>query len=262
MKTKIFFLLTIFFSSLLYSQSTIVYGTGTTIDVGNGADVCAGTITVNGTYSGGGTFCNSALPVELVSFNAIAVKDKIELNWKTATELNNYGFEIERASASGNLRGQEAIPGKSDLEGYKSIGFVQGNGNSNSPKEYSFTDHAATSGSYSYRLKQIDNDGTFNYSSDIEVTVGQIPNDYSLNQNYPNPFNPSTTIAYDIPKTSLVRISVYDILGKEIKLLANEEKNPGHYEIIFDAKELAGGIYYYTIKTGEFSLSKKMILLK
>ena len=249
MKTKIFFLLTIFFSSWLFCQSSIVYDLGTTIAVGNGADVCAGTITVNGTYSGGGTFCNSALPVELVSFTAISVKDKVELTWKTATELNNYGFEIERASAS---------PGMN----WDKIGFVQGNGNSNSPKEYSFIDHSVLSGSYSYRLKQLDNDGTFKYSEPVEVTINQIPNDYSLNQNYPNPFNPSTTIAYDIPKTSLVRISVYDILGKEIKLLVNTEKNSGHYEIIFDAKELAGGIYYYSIRTGEFSQSKKMILLK
>ena len=249
MKTIIFYLLTIGTSSLLYCQSSIVYGTSTNIDVGTGADVSAGTITVNGTYSGGGTFNNGALPVELVSFNAIVVKDKIELNWKTATELNNYGFEIERASASLSMTWQK-------------IGFVQGNGNSNSPKEYSFTDPSVTSGSYAYRLKQMDNDGTFKYSDMVEVTVNHIPNDYSLNQNYPNPFNPSTTIAYDIPKTSLVRISVYDILGKEIKLLVNTEKNPGHYEIIFDAKDLAGGIYYYSIRAGEFSQSKKMILLK
>ncbi|MFA6979154.1 MAG: T9SS type A sorting domain-containing protein [Ignavibacteriaceae bacterium] len=251
MKTKIFFLLTIFFSSWLYCQSSIVYGTGTIIEVGNGADVCAGTITVNGTYSGGGTFCNGALPVELVSFNAIVIKDKIELNWKTATELNNYGFEIERSEKL-----------KVESGKWEVVGFVQGNGNSNSPKEYSFIDQSVLSGSFSYRLKQLDNDGTFKYSETVEVSVGQFPNDYSLNQNYPNPFNPSTTIAYDIPKTSSVRISVYDILGKEIKLLLNAEKNPGHYAIIFDAKELAGGIYYYSIKAGEFSQSKKMILLK
>ncbi|MDP3149392.1 MAG: T9SS type A sorting domain-containing protein [Ignavibacteria bacterium] len=252
MKTKIFFLLTIFFSSLFYSQSTIVYGTGTTIDVGNGADVCAGTITVNGTYSGGGTFCNGALPVELVSFNAIISNNKVDLRWKTATELNNYGFDIERSIRNETI----------GTWNWGKIGFVQGHGNSNSPKEYSFTDQAATSGNYTYRLKQVDNDGTFKYSETVEVTVGQVPNDYSLNQNYPNPFNSSTTITYDIPKTSFVRISVYDILGKEIKLVVNAEKNPDHYEILFDAKELAGGIYYYSIKAGEFSQSKKMILLK
>ena len=252
MKTKIFFLLTIFFSSWLFCQSSIVYDLGTTIDVGNGADVCAGTITVNGTYSGGGTFCTGALPVELVSFNSIVSDNKVELNWITATEVNNYGFEVERGI------GQKAIGNSA----WEKIGFVQGNGNSNSPKEYRFTDNTTTSGLYAYRLKQIDNDGTFKYSETIEVLVSQIPNDFSLNQNYPNPFNPSTTISYDIPKTSFVKISVNDILGKEIKTLVNEQNNSGHYEIIFDAKELAAGIYYYTISAGEFKQSRKMILLK
>ena len=252
MKTKIFFLLTIFFSSWLFCQSSIVYDLGTTIDVGNGADVCAGTITVNGTYSGGGTFCTGALPVELVSFNSIVSDNKVELNWITATEVNNYGFEVERGI------GQKAIGNSA----WEKIGFVQGNGNSNSPKEYRFTDNTTTSGLYAYRLKQIDNDGTFKYSETIEVLVSQIPNDFSLNQNYPNPFNPSTTISYDIPKTSFVKISVYDILGKEIKVLVNEAKNPGYYETVFDARELAGGIYCFSIRAGDFTQNKKMLLLK
>jgi len=222
----------------------------------DGKIVVAGNSYVNGSdadfavvrYSGS----SGPLPVELVSFYANVSKNKVELNWKTATEVNNYGFEIDRQPGSR----------QSAVSNWDKIGFVQGNGNSNSPKEYSFTDQAAMSGSYTYRLKQVDNDGTFKYSETVEVTVGQIPNDYSLNQNFPNAFNPSTTIAYDVPETSSIRISVYDILGKEIKLLVNAEKNPGHYEIIFDAKELAGGIYYYTIKVGEFSQSRKMILLK
>jgi len=200
-------------------------------------------------FTGGET---SVLPVELTSFIVLARCNKVELKWNTATEVKNYGFEIERSIRNVELR----------IRNWDKIGFVAGSGNSNSPKEYSFTDQTATSGSYSYRLKQIDNDGTSKYSDMVEVTVNQIPNDYSLNQNYPNPFNPSTTITYDIPKTSFVKISVYDILGEEIKLLVNAEKNPGHYEIIFDAKELAGGIYYYSIKAGAFSQSKKMILLK
>jgi len=199
-------------------------------------------------YSGS----SGPLPVELISFTASISSSSIELNWKTATELNNYGFEIERSQKTE----------VSNQNNWDKIGFVHGHGNSNSPKEYSFTDPSVTSGSYAYRLKQIDNDGKFKYSEAVEANVGQIPNDYSLNQNYPNPFNPNTTIAYDIPKTSLVRISIYDILGEEIKSLVNGEKSPGHYEIFFDAKELAGGIYYYSIKAGEFSQSKKMILLK
>lgn len=222
----------------------------------DGKIVVAGTSYVNGSdadfavvrYSGS----SGPLPVELTSFAAFINANSVELKWVTATEVNNYGFEIDRQPGSR----------QSAVGNWQKIGFVQGNGNSNSSKEYCFTDHEATFGSFAYRLKQLDNDGTFKYSETVEVTVGQVPNDYSLNQNFPNPFNPSTTIQYDIPKTSFVKISVYDILGKEIKLLVNEEKNPGHYEIIFNAKELAGGIYYYSIKAGEFSQSKKMILLK
>lgn len=244
------------------SGGKVTTAIGSSGDYGNsvalqsdGKIIVAGLSYVNGSdadfavvrYSGS----SGPLPVELVSFTTLVKSGDIELIWKTATEFNNYGFEIERSEKL-----------KAESTKWDKIGFVQGNGNSNSPKEYRFTDNTTTSGSYTYRLKQLDNDGTFKYSKTVEVTVNQIPNNYSLNQNYPNPFNPSTTIAYDILKTGFVRISVYDVLGKEIKLLINEQKNPGRYEIIFDAKELAGGIYYYSIRTGEFSQSKKMILLK
>jgi len=260
MKTKIFFLLTIFFSSWLFCQSSIVYDLGTTIDVGNGADVCAGTITVNGTYSGGGTFCTGALPVELVSFNSIVSDNKVELNWITATEVNNYGFEVERGI------GQKAIGNSA----WEKIGFVQGNGNSNSPKEYRFTDNTTTSGLYAYRLKQLDNDGTFKYSETIEVLVSQIPNDFSLNQNYPNPFNPATKIRYSIPLVETqsseaaqnVLLKVYDVLGNEVATLVNEKKPAGVYETNFDASKLSSGIYLYKIQAGSFVQTRKMMLLK
>ena len=195
---------------------------------------------------------DGALPVELVSFTGQLNEDSVNLFWQTATEVNNYGFEVERGIRQKTI-GNSA---------WEKIGFVQGNGNSNSPKEYRFTDNTTTSGLYAYRLKQLDNDGTFKYSETIEVLVSQIPNDFSLNQNYPNPFNPSTTISYDIPKTSFVKISVYDILGKEIKVLVNEAKNPGYYETVFDARELAGGIYCFSIRAGDFTQNKKMLLLK
>jgi len=260
MKTKIFFLLTIFFSSWLFCQSSIVYDLGTTIDVGNGADVCAGTITVNGTYSGGGTFCTGALPVELVSFNSIVSDNKVELNWITATEVNNYGFEVERGI------GQKAIGNSA----WEKIGFVQGNGNSNSPKEYRFTDNTTTSGLYAYRLKQIDNDGIFKYSSDVEVTVGQFPNDYSLNQNYPNPFNPETKIRYSIPivethggaSVQNVLLKVYDMLGREVAILISEELSAGTYSQQWNAVGLAGGIYFYSLQAGSFVETMKLVLLK
>jgi len=194
-------------------------------------------------FTGGET---SALPVELTSFTALARGSKVELNWQTATEVNNYGFNVELRIANGE---------------WKKIGFVQGHGNSNSPKEYSFTDSSPLAGKVQYRLKQIDFDGRFEYSNIVEVNV-KTPASFTLNQNYPNPFNPTSTIRYDIPKIGFVNISVYDILGKEIRVLVNEEKSPGHYEIIFDAKELASGIYFYTIKAADFTQSKKMIVMK
>lgn len=256
MKTKIFCLSALFISSSLYCQSTIVFGVNTNIYVGTGANISAGTITVNGTFSGVGTFNNGPLPVELVSFSANVVKDNVELTWKTATELNNFGFEIERS-----IRNEDP-PKAEGIRNWDKIGFIKGSGNSNSPKEYSFTDRAVATGNYFYRLKQIDHDGTFKFSGIVEVSINQIPNTYSLNQNFPNPFNPSTTIQYDIPKNSLVKISVYDVLGEEIKLLVNEEINPGHHEIVFDGRQLVSGIYYYTISAGGFNQSRKMILMK
>jgi len=247
MKTKIFLLVTMMFASTIYSQSSIVFGVGTNIEVGSGANISADVITVNGTFSGNGTFNHGSLPVELVSFIANSVKDQIILNWKTATELNNSGFEVQREVV-------DAV--------WKGVGFVVGAGNSTTAKEYSFVDAPGTRGSIKYRLKQIDYGGTYKYSNIIEINLGETIKEFELSQNYPNPFNPSTKIAYQIPKNSFVTIKVFDVLGKQVALLVNEEKTSGNYEAIFDAKELAGGIYYYTIKAGDFAQSKKMILLK
>lgn len=255
MKTKIFFLLTIFFSSLLFSQSTIVYGVGTNIEVGTGADVCAEIITVNGTpASGGGTFCNGALPVELVSFYANVSNNKVELNWQTATEVNNYGFEIERALFQ--KTGTKPIP-----DVWNKIGFIEGHGNSNSPKEYSFTDNTATSGRYTYRLKQIDTDGKYEYSGEVEVDLGA-PNEFNLEQNYPNPFNPETVISYQIPISSNVSLKVFDMLGREVATLVDEVKETGSYNVSFNGKALTSGAYFYKFQSGNYIKINKMILMK
>jgi len=238
-------------SSLLYSQSTIVYDAGTGIDVGTGADVCAGTITVNGTYSGGGTFCSGPLPVELVSFNATAEDNSVELKWKTETEVNNYGFEIERKVVS-----QQPL-----ISNWEKIGFVQGNGNSNSPKEYSYEDKSPIGGNkFQYRLKQIDNDGKSEYSDIVEITV--VPNKFELSQNYPNPFNPSTRIKYQVAINSQVSLKVFDVLGNEVATLVNEEKPAGNYEVEFNASQLSSGVYFYKLTAGSFTDTKKMILLR
>jgi hypothetical protein len=191
-------------------------------------------------------------PVEFSSFISEVEGEKVILNWETASEKNNKGFEIERKISSK----------------WEKIGYVPGSGTTTEPKSYSFTDNNVTSGIYKYRLKQIDFDGTFNYSKEIEVEVNLVPGKYTLEQNYPNPFNPTTKIKYTIPevtsnnKLSKVTLKIYDVLGREIAALVNEEKLPGIYEVKFDASSVASGIYFYKMQAGAFVQTKKMILVK
>ena len=150
---------------------------------------------------------------------------------------------------------------------WKKIDFINGHGNSNSPKNYFYKDISSlNSGKYWYRLKQIDIDGKFDYSKEIEVNI-EIPKIFSLEQNYPNPFNPITMIKFTIPENNLVRpqkavIDVYNVLGQKISTLVNEEKLPGIYEIEFDGSKYTSGIYFYKLTVGKFSQIKKMILTK
>jgi hypothetical protein len=191
----------------------------------------------------------SPFPVELSLFNAVLSEDRVELNWQTETEVDNYGFNIERSSPS-----PETI--------WKTIGFVEGHGNSNSPKEYNFIDsEIEESGKYSYRLKQIDNDGTFEYSDVVTVYVGT-PEKFYLSQNYPNPFNPTTTIEYIISKDEKVSLKVYDLLGREVASLVDEFKQAGTYSVTFDAEQLASGVYIYRIMAGEFVAVNRMSLIR
>ena len=190
---------------------------------------------------------NQLLPVELTSFSAVNIKSGVMLNWTTATEINNAGFEIERKSSNYN---------------WKKIGFVRGNGNSTLPIKYSFADNLLNTGKYQYRLKQIDFNGSYKYSKIVEVNLSDIPVNYQLNQNYPNPFNPSTTISYSIPKASFVTIKIYNILGNEVAALVNQEKPAGKYEINFNAIHLSSGMYIYKLSAGNFNEMKKMILMK
>ena len=204
-------------------------------------------------FSGPSTFTITAvMPVELTSFTAAASGNKIILNWVTVTEIGNHGFDIERMN-SGKI--------------WNKIGFVNGAGNSNSTKNYSFTDANPLSGKNIYRLKQIDKDGKFTYSQTIEGNGSTIPQEYSLGQNYPNPFNPSTIIRFSLPFDSQVKMTLYNELGESVKELVNETKNAGAYEINFNANGLASGVYYYTIKANSadgkqnFKTTKKMVLL-
>jgi hypothetical protein len=190
------------------------------------------------------------VPVELTSFTANVNGGNVNLNWITATEINNQGFEIQRRS------------GTSDFE---NIGFVPGFGTTSEVKVYNFTDYEAHTGEYTYRLKQIDFEGSFEYSVEVEVMVG-LPLEFSLNQNYPNPFNPSTVISYQLPVSSDVVLKVYDVLGNEVATLVDEYKPEGSYEVEFNPaagnRKLVSGIYFYQLKVENYIETKKMILLK
>jgi hypothetical protein len=198
-----------------------------------------------------GIIYDGPLPVELSSFSASIIGSSVKLSWKTETEVNNYGFEVERTS---NVKVQSS-------NGWEKIGFVNGNGNSNSPKSYSYEDKNVSSGKYSYRLKQIDNDGQFEYSKAIEVDLGA-PKKFELSQNYPNPFNPATTISFNLPAAEYVKLVVYNLLGQEIKTLVNEIKESGIHTIKFDASELNSGMYIYKLEAGSFVQTRKMTLVK
>ena len=187
------------------------------------------------------------VPVELISFSASVVANVVTLDWSTATELNNHGFEIERSS---------------DKTIWRTIGFREGKGTTSEPQEYSYSDILTDikSSKLYYRLKQVDFIGSFEYSDIVEVEIA--PSVFSLSQNYPNPFNPSTVIKYQLPVNSFVTLKIYDVLGNEVATPVNEEKPAGEYEIEFNACEMGSGVYFYTLRAGEFVQSKKMLLLK
>jgi hypothetical protein len=179
------------------------------------------------------------------------VDNKVELNWETATEINNYGFEIERASAR-----------TATEKSWEKIGFVEGHGNSNSPKFYSYTDKKIeASGNYNYRLKQIDIDGTFEYSDVVEANLGA-PESFELDQNYPNPFNPLTSIRFNLPTDSNVKLTVFNVLGQEVAELINENITAGYHSVNFDGSSLNSGIYFYQLETNNFTQIRKMMLVK
>jgi hypothetical protein len=194
----------------------------------------------------------TALPVELSAFT-IKLKNKTaELFWRTETEVNNFGFEIERAS----FRQLGTAP----LQ-WKKIGFVEGHGNSNSPKEYLYIDkNLFGSSKFIYRLKQIDTDGAFAYSGEVEITL--LPEKFELFQNYPNPFNPVTNIEFSVPYNSFVSIKVYNILGQHIKTLLSNELEAGNHRVLLDSSDLSSGTYIYRLTAEDFVQTRKMVLLK
>jgi len=196
------------------------------------------------------------VPVEITLFDASVNENDVHLTWSTATETNNHGFEIEKLQDSKIEK----------LQNWKKIGFVPGFGTSTEKHTYSFEDENLKDGMCRYRLKQIDFDGTSNYSDVVEVEINSHIQ-FSLEQNYPNPFNPSTNIQYAITSRQLVSLKVYDVLGNEIATLVEEEKPAGLYEIKFNShtsevRNLTSGVYFYKLQAGNFVETKKMLLLK
>ena len=197
------------------------------------------------------------LPVEFTSFSARPKGTSIELLWKTATEVNNYGFEIERKPA----RISPPCKGGDNRGGWTKVGFIEGNGTTNAPKSYSYTDHSAN-GYVAYRLKQIDRDGKFEYSQEVESVISQIPQSLSLMQNYPNPFNPATVISYQLPANGYVSLKVFDAIGREVATLVDEVKEAGTYSKEFDASKLSSGVYFAKLSSAGKTQIKKMSFLK
>jgi hypothetical protein len=193
------------------------------------------------------------LPVELTSLTASVNRLNAELNWSTATEVNNYGFEIERRTVSDQ---------PSSVSSWAKIGFVNGNGTSNVQHSYSFSDNVTVSGTYAYRLKQIDNGGAFKYSQETQVTI-EVPKVFTLNQNYPNPFNPTTNIEFTIATDGKAVLKVYNALGQEVAELYNGVAQAGRIiQTHFDASGLASGIYFSRLEADGKSLVKRMLFVK
>jgi hypothetical protein len=191
---------------------------------------------------------DSPLPVELSSFTGKADGNKrIDLNWATKTEVNNYGFYVERKVNEGD---------------WNSITFVEGHGNSNSPKVYNYSDKDLFAGGskFQYRLKQVDTDGQFEYSDAIEVEI--LPTKFELSQNYPNPFNPSTTIQFSLPKATQLKINVYNMIGELVRTLVDGNYDAGYHKVTLNAADLPSGAYVYRIESADFVQVKKMILIK
>lgn len=221
--------------------SQVILSEGSSIEILVGNEICADFIIVNSganliaedsscicqdaVVSGSGDI---SLPVELVSFSAAIKSNRIELSWRTESEENNYGFDIEMKTG--------------EKSSWEKIDFVKGFGNSNKTNIYSYVvkDEIA-GGNQFFRLKQIDNSGNFSYSNEIEVSV--LPDDFNLSQNYPNPFNPVTRFSYSIPEISNVKIEVVNLIGQTVKLLLNREIEAGKYFLNWNAADFASGVY-------------------
>jgi len=195
-------------------------------------------------------FIDALVPVELTSFTASVNENNVTLNWVTASEINNLGFEVQRKTA----------------DEFSVVGFINGNGTTTERHSYMFIDEDMEAGQYTYRLKQLDLDGTFEYSDVIEVDI-TVPDVFALEQNYPNPFNPSTKINFSLAVDSKVSLKVFDVLGQEVVTLISSDLVAGTHNVNFSAASMNSGVYFYRIEaTGidgtNFTSVKKMLLTK
>ena len=244
--------------------NTVTYNNPTSVTLNLNTNGAAGDFRVTITNPDGQSVTSTspilvvdpALPIQLISFTGTATSSStVLLEWATLTETNNYGFEVQKSEEL--LAGYQSIPNC----------FIPGHGTTIVPHYYSYTD-TTIPGTWYYRLKQIDLDGTINYTDGIMVDVvtavseGPVPSSFSLAQNYPNPFNPSTVIRYSLPERTSVKLEVYNTLGQLIAALVDGEQGAGHYEAAFQSDGLSSGVYVYRIQAGQFTALRKFLLLK
>jgi hypothetical protein len=238
-------------------------------DVVNALAVVGNEVYVGGWFTlAGGVFASrvaryndpdNPLPVELVSFRGTATAQGVQLTWQTATELNNAGFEVRRKTA-----GEDFVT----IASYRFDPSLRGKGTTSSTTTYSFVDATVEAGkTYTYRLRSVDYDGTIHdYAQTVSVEVREPVQargyEYALEQNYPNPFNPTTTIRYSLKETGKVSVRVYDVMGREVKVLVDGVQGAGEYSVVMDATGLSSGVYVYQLRAGGLLLTRKMVLAK
>jgi hypothetical protein len=224
------------------SQSVTLYANGNSVNLNGGSNGDQWNFAQNFVIE-----VSDNIPVELTGFTSSVDEKSVTLNWSTASEENNSGFQIERKQSNGV---------------WNNIGFVTGKGTTTETSKYFFTDKNLSNGFYNYRLKQIDYDGSFKYYNlNSEVDINLV-NTFELSQNFPNPFNPSTVINWQIANDGFVTLRVYDITGKEVALIVNNEMKAGKHSINFNAGNLSSGTYFYELRSGDFKVIKKLLLMK
>jgi hypothetical protein len=212
---------------------------------------------INDSLSTPANITNQPLPITLSAFTAVpAVSGGVKIAWTTLSEINCYGYYIQKSA--------QASTGYQDIAG----SFTAGNGTTSTPHSYSFTDANPGAGTWYYRLKEVDQNGSIHYAEPVQVSgltsvaSSDLPTTFGLSQNYPNPFNPTTTIRYALPVRSHVVLTVYDALGQSVGELVNGDMSAGYHMVVFNGSRFASGLYFYRIQAGSFVATKSLVLVK